>query len=273
LGLPARLEADVALPVGVTVGTHEERGGAFELAGMGDDGPGVGDLRAGLMWSALSAESGGFGLLFGATAIVPTGSHERLLGEGGFGGEALASFALQVLSARVGLNLGYRIRPEHVAPGAGDGFEQDDDVLWRFGVRVPRENDVAWSIEVAGAIGVATSEGVWPDAGSRPVWLGGGVDLPLGGRYRFGMLAGFGVGEVAPLFTIAARLTFAPVLSDPDGDGLAGSADQCPLMPEDKDGFEDGDGCPDGDNDKDGFPDDEDACPNDPAGPTSEDGC
>jgi len=269
LGLPARLEADLALPVGVTVGAHAARGDEFELVGMGDDGAGIGDLRAALQWCALSAESGGFGLLFGAAAIVPTGSHDRLLGEGGFGGEALASFALQVLSTRVGLNLGYRIRPEHAAPGSR--FEQDDDVFWRFGIRVPRENDVAWSIEAAGAIGVATGE--LPDAGSRPVWLGGGFDLPLSVRHRFGLFAGFGFGEVAPLFTIAARLTFVPVLRDEDADGLSGSGDQCPLLPEDPDGFEDTDGCPDGDNDRDGFPDDDDACPNGAAGAESEDGC
>jgi len=273
LGLPARLEVDLALPAGVTVGSRAARGDVFELVGMGDDGAGIGDLRAALLWSALSSESGGFGLLFGAAAIVPTGSHERLLGEGGFGGEAFASFTLQVFNTRVGLNLGYRIRPEHVSPGPGERFEQDDDVIWRFGIRVPRENDVAWSIEAAGTVGVATDEGVWPGAASRPVWLGGGVDLPLGRRHRFGLLAGFGLGEVAPLFTIAARFTFAPVLRDEDGDGLSGSGDQCPLFPEDPDAFEDADGCPDGDNDRDGFPDDEDACPNDAAGATSEDGC
>ena len=271
LGLPARLEADLALPVGATIGTHAVRNGAFELVGMGEDDAAIGDLRAGLLWSPISAESGGFGLLFGAIAVLPTGDHARLMGEGGFGGVGLASFALQVLSFRVGLNLGYRLRPEHVAPEPGERFEQDDDLLWGFGIRVPRENDVAWSIEASGAIAVATGE--CPDAGSRPVWLGGGVDFPLGRRYRFGLLAGFGFGETAPLFTIAGRLTIAPVLPDEDGDGLSGSGDECPLFPEDPDGFEDADGCPDGDNDGDGFPDDEDACPKEAAAETSEDGC
>jgi hypothetical protein len=273
LGLPARLEADLALPAGVTVGAHSSRGESFALVGMGDDGAGIGDLRAALLWSARSSAEGGFGLLFGAAAIVPTGGHERLLGEGGFGGEAFAALALQVLSARVGLNLGYRLRPEHVAPAPGARFEQDDDLLWRFGIRVPRAQDVAWSIEAAGAIGVATGAGPWPAAASRPVWLGGGVDFPLARRYRFGLLAGFGIGEVAPLFTIGARFTFVPVLPDEDADGLSGSGDECPLFPEDRDGFEDADGCPDGDNDRDGFPDDEDACPGEAAGEGSEDGC
>jgi OOP family OmpA-OmpF porin len=48
---------------------------------------------------------------------------------------------------------------------------------------------------------------------------------------------------------------------DPDGDGIAKEADKCPLVAEDKDGFEDEDGCPEEDNDKDGVPDVADKCP------------
>ncbi|HEX3698978.1 MAG TPA: OmpA family protein [Polyangia bacterium] len=66
------------------------------------------------------------------------------------------------------------------------------------------------------------------------------------------------------------------VSSDPDGDGIAGAADKCPDLAEDKDGFEDEDGCPDPDNDKDGIPDLRDKCPNlpeDKDGFEDEDGC
>jgi OOP family OmpA-OmpF porin len=48
---------------------------------------------------------------------------------------------------------------------------------------------------------------------------------------------------------------------DPDNDGVVGAADKCPMVAEDKDGFEDEDGCPDNDNDKDGIPDAQDKCP------------
>jgi OmpA-OmpF porin, OOP family len=273
MGLPANLEAALALPIVFTVGTHVVRDGVFELDGMGKDGAGIGDLRAGLSWSALSAESGGLGLSFGVAAFVPTGDNARLLGEGGFGGEATASLALKMFGAGLGLNLGYRLRPEHVVKAPGARFEQDDDIIWRIGIRVPRKNDIAWSIEAAGDIGVATYEGVWPSADSRPVWLGGGVDFPIGRRSRLGALAGFGIGELTPLFTVALRLSMTPVAPDEDLDGISGGADKCPLFPEDADGFEDDDGCPDGDNDKDSFPDDEDACPNQAGGEESEDGC
>jgi outer membrane protein OmpA-like peptidoglycan-associated protein len=64
--------------------------------------------------------------------------------------------------------------------------------------------------------------------------------------------------------------------TDKDGDGIADDIDQCPDVPEDKDGFEDEDGCPDYDNDKDGIPDNQDECPNDPEdfdGFQDNDGC
>ncbi len=48
---------------------------------------------------------------------------------------------------------------------------------------------------------------------------------------------------------------------DPDHDGVVGAADKCPMVAEDRDGFEDEDGCPDNDNDKDGIPDAQDKCP------------
>ena len=67
-----------------------------------------------------------------------------------------------------------------------------------------------------------------------------------------------------------------PENPDPDGDGIAGKADKCPDVAEDKDGFEDDDGCPDPDNDKDGIPDAQDKCPNQPEtfnGIDDEDGC
>ncbi len=53
-------------------------------------------------------------------------------------------------------------------------------------------------------------------------------------------------------------------LLDSDHDGIPDSQDQCPLLAEDFDGFQDLDGCPDLDNDQDGIMDIRDQCPNDP---------
>ena len=49
---------------------------------------------------------------------------------------------------------------------------------------------------------------------------------------------------------------------DQDGDGRNDAVDNCPKIPEDIDGFQDGDGCPDYDNDGDGIADSLDQCPN-----------
>ena len=87
-------------------------------------------------------------------------------------------------------------------------------------------------------------------------------------------VVGFGVvGEAVPTVTAGLTFSWQPVLPDEDKDGIGGSADECPLLKEDKDGFEDTDGCPDLDNDKDSFPDDEDRCPLKAGDDFSEDGC
>ncbi len=76
--------------------------------------------------------------------------------------------------------------------------------------------------------------------------------------------------RAAPSATTAAPpVTPAPAratgrLLDTDGDGIPDVDDQCPLLAEDWDGFQDMDGCPDLDNDQDGIPDVRDQCPNDP---------
>jgi hypothetical protein len=63
-------------------------------------------------------------------------------------------------------------------------------------------------------------------------------------------------------FQVLFSVQWAPRQADQDQDGVPDDVDQCPELPEDRDGFEDDDGCPDWDNDGDGVPDKEDACPN-----------
>ena len=87
-------------------------------------------------------------------------------------------------------------------------------------------------------------------------------------------LAGLGKagGDIGPMSEAALN----KVRIDSDGDGIPDDVDQCPDMPEDKDGFQDEDGCPDFDNDNDGIYDAQDKCPNDPEdfdGFQDEDGC
>lgn len=277
VGLPGRTELGLTFPIGWTVGSKAPSGLSPDprsLDGMGDDGFAVGDLTPYFLFSAVKADDGGLGLMFGVKADIPTGDNEKLMGEGGFTVEPMAAAAFQIFGSRLCLNLAYRSRPERTVIQDGHSFEQDDDFIWRVGVRVPRKNDVAWSIEMEGMIGMLTEEGPWPSAASRPLWLGAALDFPAGRMHRVALGVGFGlVGETVPSFTFGASLLWEPVLPDEDNDGVTGRRDKCPLLKEDLDGFQDEDGCPDLDNDADGFPDDEDLCPLQPAGNFSDDGC
>jgi outer membrane protein OmpA-like peptidoglycan-associated protein len=89
-----------------------------------------------------------------------------------------------------------------------------------------------------------------------------------------------GAPDTTPSSDAAAALAaFDAVVAndpDPDNDGVAGAADQCPYVPEDLDGHMDQDGCPDPDNDGDGVLDAADKCPTEletPNGFEDEDGC
>jgi len=93
----------------------------------------------------------------------------------------------------------------------------------------------------------------------------GGSSYPLSGL-------GKGGSDIGPMNDVALN----KVRIDSDGDGIPDDVDQCPDIPEDKDGFQDEDGCPDYDNDNDGIYDAQDMCPNAPEdydGFQDQDGC
>jgi hypothetical protein len=56
-------------------------------------------------------------------------------------------------------------------------------------------------------------------------------------------------------------LQWAPRNHDSDDDGVPDDKDECPDLPEDRDGIQDADGCPEDDADSDGILDRDDACP------------
>lgn len=67
-----------------------------------------------------------------------------------------------------------------------------------------------------------------------------------------------------------------PETQDSDGDGLDDDHDLCPAEPEDQDNYQDADGCPELDNDVDGIVDTADHCPAEPEdrdGHRDDDGC
>jgi OOP family OmpA-OmpF porin len=122
-----------------------------------------------------------------------------------------------------------------------------------------------------------------PAAGSSIVKIGseseyGGPDFQILGTlfFNFGEVERSSHRTVVRKETVMMAAPPPPTPQDPDGDGIFGTADKCPMVAEDRDGFEDDDGCPDPDNDKDGIPDAMDKCPNQPEtrnGIDDEDGC
>jgi hypothetical protein len=106
--------------------------------------------------------------------------------------------------------------------------------------------------------------------GGVRIYVTGDVAVMVGGGA--GLIKGIGSPEARGFIAIG----YSPDTRDSDGDGIPNGRDKCPLVPEDKDGFEDDDGCPDDDNDGDLRPDAVDKCPNqaeDFDGFEDEDGC
>jgi outer membrane protein OmpA-like peptidoglycan-associated protein len=106
--------------------------------------------------------------------------------------------------------------------------------------------------------------------------LGGDVGLSSKAPLRYFAQDGFIGARIEPVWRVGGAIGFSGFLYrtepkekikinfDSDNDGIPDTADKCPQVPEDKDGFQDEDGCPDYDNDNDHLPDSLDKCPNEP---------
>lgn len=181
---------------------------------------------------------------------------------------------------RIPLQAGYKLntRTVAVAPGTlsiGDEWTYGGGVLVVFG----KDEQFMVSGEVFGRA-AANAE----PAGrlTTPVEaLGGFKWLPdFGFNLGVGGSAGVTDGYGAPDWRVFAMVGYTmpekDKAPDADGDEIADELDQCPMEPEDMDGFEDEDGCPDLDNDGDGIADADDGCANDPEdldGFEDDDGC
>jgi len=133
-----------------------------------------------------------------------------------------------------------------------------------------RFNIIAESFGRTGMTSFAIDESPIEALGGLRVTVAPSVAVVVGGG------AGLDRAIGAPNARFFVSVGFAPDVRDSDGDGIPNSRDKCPLVPEDKDGFQDEDGCPDDDNDGDGRPDAVDKCPNaaeDIDGFEDDDGC
>lgn len=255
MGFRERFELNVAVPFAVAQSTESGTAAGFMLKSAGVSA--VGDARVGgsvLLWGRTTTPQVGLA----ATLAVPIGSEASFTGDGGVGGELVATAGFPGRGYRVAVNAGVRLRPEASYVSTDQGTE----MLGRAGVFVPVAHDRLMTSLELDLSARASGRDAFKALGSPILAL-------LGARYHFpsGFRAGAGVGAGlteapgSPAVRVLVTVGYSPepgpvrprpapvptpVPIDSDGDGIIDTLDKCPTEPEDYNGFQDDDGCPDG---------------------------
>jgi len=234
----------------------------------------LGDIRLSPKVGILMRDAGddGFGVAAELGINIPSGNADAFVSDG-FLLQPTVIADYKAGPVLVALNLGFRVRfadeqlPFDVAVS--------HEFLWRVGASYDiLPNQLAAIGEIYGAsadYSVANNTHVEGVIGGRYTLPDTGLSFTLGGG------SGFTKGYGNTKFRVFLGAKYSPaVIVDQDEDGILDEFDQCPVEPEDKDGWEDEDGCPDKDNDQDGILDASDKCPDDAEdmdGFQDEDGC
>jgi OOP family OmpA-OmpF porin len=207
---------------------------------------------------AVLSRAEGPGLAVQLGARLPMGVDNGFVSESAvrLEGQVLGDFHL--LGAGAGLMLGYRHRFETVQ---WEGTTFRDVLLGGLAIEAP----LPVKVELAAIMELR----VQTDAGAPfRSSLTTPVDADLGVRWflnEVALTAGVGTGFTDAYGSASLRgfftLIWSPHEADADADGVRDDRDQCPYLPEDRDGFQDRDGCPDPDDDMDFVPDVDDRCP------------
>lgn len=250
----------------------------------------------------------GVGLALRVGATLPLGDPQALTGEPGATGSAVLVLELP-LSSRFDIVLdgGYRLREEtrlgdialddELLFGLGASWRATPDFALAlefggatgasdpFGVeqQTPGELDLMARVRIADGLAAVAGAGMGLLPGYGSPMFRAVLGLQFAPRNhdfdgdgladsRDDCIETPGValerGCPAPARAVAATEEQAPS-RDQDRDDIIDALDQCPYLPEDRDGFRDDDGCPDADNDLDLLADGFDA---DPLGPEDWDG-
>jgi hypothetical protein len=219
----------------------------------------------------------GLGLAALGALTFPTGDRESFTGEGSVTSSLalLGECALGVGAVRA--TVGYKLRTDrHPWPDPITGnVTFGDEVPWSIGVSlrpkaiapaVDADDRQVWEVALHGSL-PAGPVGPFGHGASTlsPVLLAVDDRISLGRRGDAYVVWGgdFGLDHAAgvPSFRVVFSLGWAPRAHDRDADGVPDDVDECPDLPEDKDGIQDRDGCPEDDADGDGVLDPQDACP------------
>lgn len=283
VGLGARLALGLDLPVA-----------AWQTGDAGAPHTSLGDLTLVAKATVLSNESkglrAGFGLAALADVSLPTGLRSSFVGDGAATASftGLAEYSLGIAAARA--SVGFRLRPDWRTGtiGGSDVVTVGNALPWALGLvlrpkaLVPSldpDDRQLWEFAAHGSLPAGPVApfgwGSGPGAtGLSPALLSLDDRVGLGRSRDAYLLLGAEVGLDSAIGVPALRavisLGWAPRVHDRDRDGVPDDVDQCPDLPEDRDGIQDRDGCPEDDADGDGIPDEQDACPT-VAGPPSSD--
>ena len=266
IDLPMSLWQEGSRPSGASRGTfHTTALGDLAIAGkvaiVSNDRQG---LRAGLGLGAV------------ATVTVPTGDQASFVSDGSVTASlaVLGEYALGVGEARA--SLGYTVRTNGATTSPLTGSTRfGDEIPWSLAIAfrpkavapsVDPDDRQEWEVGLRGALpGGPTAPFASGATALSPVLLSVGDRIALGSQHDAFVVWGgdFGLDDAygVPSFRAIFGLGWAPRVHDRDGDGVPDDVDQCPDLPEDRDGIQDDDGCPEDDADSDGIPDDVDACP------------
>jgi len=238
----------------------------------------IGDLSLRGKGTFIKNDGGGLGLAALLDLTVPTGARTSYAGEGSVTGSLRLLAEYSVIIANAQASLGYFFRTERRTWPSADlgGVRFGDEIPWSFALifhpgiikAIDSQSRQSWELGVHGWI-PAGPVGPFVDPGAAalsPVLLSTSDRIALGHDHDVYVMLGaeFGLTQAVgvPIFRSIVSVGWTPRDHDKDGDGIPDDLDQCPDIPEDKDGFEDTDGCPELDNDEDGIIDREDACPN-----------
>jgi OOP family OmpA-OmpF porin len=275
-----------SLPAGIVTGGVVPRSGIGDVTLSG---------KATIVSNDKQSVRAGLGLAALAALSFPTGDRASFVGEGALTSSLglLVEYALAVVAVRA--SVGYALRTERRTwPDASlGGVTFGDMIPWAFGVTLrPKVAAVAidsgdrqvWEVAVHGGLpaGPVAPFGVGKSGASllSPALLAADDRIALGRDRDAYLLVGgeLGLDTAAgvPGFRALVSIGWAPRMHDRDGDGVPDDVDECPDLPEDRDGIQDQDGCPEDDADGDGILDEKDACPLVPGLPSNnpkENGC
>ncbi len=218
-----------ALVIPVVTASSDLYSGAF----------GVGDLGLDVK-GQLADPDDGFGFALTGRLTAPTGTDTVPLGAAGVGYDIRAVLDKPIGDLRLLANVGYQGRPD----GELDPILAGDALLFRVGAGYALGQAGGVSVDLGGAPNLAQLDD--PYAVPVEVLAGGWArvsdTLVLRGGAGTGVTKGIGAARARVLF----GLGWWPAVEDgdPDGDGIIGAGDRCPMDAEDKDGIADDDGCP-----------------------------